>query len=106
MTTHAKLIKASTLPTGEIDPLGNRGLGPIDPGHMVLGFFTDPPTIGKPFILFRYSSNGVEVAGIYRTSPVTELTGFDNGYSFATLNSTYNLSIYDKDYQNHQEDAA
>jgi hypothetical protein len=51
------------------------------------GYLKQEPTIGKSVLVDRTSRNGIEVAGVFASSTVTELT--DNG--FKTLNSIYKL---------------
>lgn len=90
---HARLTKLSTLPGATVDPLGGRGLGPIGDGYEIVGHYVEPPTVGHPFQMTRYRSNGVEALGVFTTSPVTEV----GPLVFKTLNSTYELtSLYEE----------
>lgn len=92
MPLHVRITKLTALPEGAVDPLGNRGAGPIQPGHTVRGFIDLMPEIGLPVVMHREESNGVIKPGIFTTSPVTEWLG--NGLMrFKTLNSTYEIEI-------------
>lgn len=95
MSIHASLTKLSTLPGATVDPFGARDRGPIEDGYFVLGFYVNPPTVGHPFVIARYNSNGVEVDGFMRTSPVEDVSLTDEGYLFRTANSTYRLTRFD-----------
>jgi len=53
--------------------------------YWVIGEILSGPTIGESLRMFRRIRNGVELPGIFTTSPVTEITA--NG--FKTLNSKY-----------------
>jgi hypothetical protein len=88
---HAKLTKVSTLPGATVDPFGARGQGPIGQDYYVKGYYLDSPTIGQPFYMTRYNSNGVEVDGLFRTSPVESVDKVDDHIVFRTMNSTYRL---------------
>lgn len=51
------------------------------------GFIREPLTVGKPCLVDRTSRNGIEIAGMFITSEITEIT--KDG--FKTLNSVYKL---------------
>lgn len=95
MSTHAQLTKISTLPGATVDPFGARGNGPIEDGYFVLGYYVEPPTIGQPFVMSRYNSNGLEIDGFFRTSPVEDVSPTTDGYVFRTANSTYRITAYE-----------
>lgn len=91
--THAQLTKLATLPGAILDPNGSRVGGVIEPGYTVRGHYSTPPRMGHPFVLDRYESNGVEVPGLFTTSPVVLLSRSDDGsIGLKTVNSIYRLT--------------
>lgn len=89
--THARLTKLVGLPGGIVEPFGARGAGPIVEGYEVKGYFDNLPTVGHPFLMARYESNGVRVPGIFTTSPVAKVEEDEKGVTFETHNSKYRL---------------
>lgn len=51
------------------------------------GYMLKPPTVGESLVVNRTSRNGIEIAGIFTTSEITEITE----YGFKTSNSIYKL---------------
>ena len=89
---HARLTKLSTLPGATINSLGARGNGPIEEGYEIKGYYFDVPTIGQPFRMMRYESNGTKAFGIFTTSPVDAFETIDDSIVFRTANSTYQIT--------------
>lgn len=90
---HAELTKLNNLPEGILDPNGAATGGVIHEGYSVKGYYTEGPKIGQPFTIFRYERNGVEVAGVMKTSPVVSINALANIIQFNTQNSVYQLNL-------------
>ena len=77
--THIKLTKVSEKKEG------------YDEGYFVLGRYASPPEVGKVFNVWRYNRNGVEVDGLFSTSPIVSI----EGNLIQTKNSTYKIEPID-----------
>lgn len=69
-------------------PIGvGSGTVSLPTGYELSGYMIRPPKIGSSLIIVRISRNGVEVPGLFRSSPVTGISG----EFIHTTNSIYSL---------------
>jgi hypothetical protein len=68
---------------------------PIFNGYTVEGLTSEPrPAVGLRFAFLRTNRNGVEILGVFSTSPVTHIeSATDKRVTFKTANSSYVLDL-------------
>jgi len=93
MKTHIRLTKVTRLPDrpdGDLMPSDlSIERGAIIEGYTIMGFYTEPPTIGKRFCVDRYERNGVKIEGEFSTSPVWDVEVKGDKTAITTQNSIY-----------------
>ena len=65
----------------------------LDNGYWVQGFLMNEIEVGKQIIIDRRNRNGVEIRGVFNTSPVEAIEKNENVLMVKTENSLYKVEF-------------